>query len=109
MSSEQDPLLPRTQPAPEIYGYGYSRLQQAQSEEQGQEQDKFEDNEQDISTNSSPLTSILALFTIIVALSFLIALLLPGGLHLPRDNAKNETSSIDARVDKIMSENPLIG
>ena len=111
MSNEYDPLLPRDKPAPEISGYGYStsssKQYQGNAEEEIEETTKLE--LQVNSRDSSPLSTTLGLFVIIVSLSIFIALLVPGGLWSSLRDAKNETLSTKARVDSIMSKNPLIG
>ena len=109
MSSEYDPLLPRDKPAPEISGHGFSKS----SSERYQEQDEEEVNETsrvELQTASSLLKTVIGFFTVVVSLSLLIALLVPGGLGSSwKKNVKNNTSSIKVRVDSIMSQNPLIG
>ena len=122
MSSEQDPLLPRgvvtparssttlsyltvqDQPAPEITGYGFSRQPNEGNGHPEQEEDQaFAVNK------ASPLNTILGLFTFVVGLALVIALFVPGGLKSTGGDTKNETIGIELRVDKILSENPLIG
>ena len=105
MPSEHDPLLPRNKPAPEITGYGFSN-NQYQSTEQDIENAEVE---REVTSSPSPLSTIFGLFTIIVSFAFLIALLVPGGISFPWDSTSNKTLSIKARVDKILSDNPLIG
>ena len=111
MSNEYDPLLPRDKPAPEISGYGYSKSSskqyQGNAEEEVEEATKLE--LQANPRDSSLLSTILGLFIFIVSLSIFIALLVPGGLGSSLEDAKNETLSTKARVDSIMSKNPLIG
>ncbi|MCJ1406667.1 hypothetical protein MMC19_000733 [Ptychographa xylographoides] len=104
MPSEHDPLLPRNKPAPEITGYGFSN-NQYQSTEQDIENAEVE---REVTSSPSPLSTIFGLFTIIVSFAFLIALLVPGGISFPWDSTSNKTLSIKARVDKILSDNPLI-
>ena len=111
MSNEYDPLLPRDKPAPEISGYGYStslsKQYQGNAEEEIEETTKLE--LQVNSRDSSPLSTTLGLFVIIVSLSIFVALLVPGGLWSSLRDAKNETLTTKARVDSIMSKSPLIG
>ncbi|MCJ1282028.1 hypothetical protein MMC26_001351 [Xylographa opegraphella] len=106
MVTEQDPLLPRDKPAPEITGYGYSR--ETSDQYDYSRQDREDEAETAPSSIASPLLTIFGLFTIIIGFALLIAVLVPGGIDLHWGDTKNETLSIKARVDKILSENPLI-
>ena len=108
MPSEYDPLLPRDKPAPEISGYGFSKSSSKQYQEHNDEEVE-ETSKIELQTTSSPLKIIVGLFTIIVSLSFFVALLVPGGLGSYLKGAKNEPLNTKARVDSIMSKNPLIG
>ena len=67
------------------------------------------DEKQDIVPRMFSLTAVLKLATTMITLSSLIALLQPGRLILPVASVQNGGLSIPARVDKILSENPLIG
>jgi len=107
MVTEQDPLLPHDKPAPEITGYGYSR--ETNNQYDYSQEDGVDDTEPIRSSSASPLSTIFGLFTIIVGFALLIAVIVPGGIELPWDNTKNKTLSTKARVDKILSETPLIG
>ena len=106
MSRECDPLLPRDQPAPEISGDGYSKLQAGKSQER---EAACEDDYQDSLSSTNPLKTFIALFAIVVTVAFLISLAVPGGLGFSRGNTKHDDLGIKARVEKIMSEYPLIG
>ena len=120
MPSETDPLLPQGNSAPEITGYGFSKastsdyqysntaLQNAVVvEEEGEEYpDQF-------GTTKSPLRTLLSLFSIVILFALFITLLIPKGLgdrlQSPIDEPKTGPKTIEARVNKILSENPLIG
>ena len=113
--SETDPLLPQNNPAPEISGYGFSKrsklqrrmrsevIDQQHVESKGDETDRQQDG------SSSALRIIFSIFAIVVGLAILVTLLVPGTWDLPWHAPKDETSTIQARVDKILSKNPLIG
>lgn len=105
MPSEVDPLLPKNDPAPEISGYGYSKLSKGQFE--SAEDAEYEESLPQADVSS--LKSILALFAVVVGFALLIALLVPGGLGSVPKSAKNESQTIRARVNKILTETPLIG
>ena len=106
MPSESDPLLPKGKPAPEISGFGYSPTP---NEDPGDEEEKTTRRDYRSQISTSPLTIILALFTIVVGIGLFVALLAPGGLGAPDEIPRNHTPPSTARVDKILSENPLIG
>ena len=103
--SETDPLLPRNRPAPEISGYGYSQF----PNEQLSEQEVKDGDDEDIDSRPSPLSTILALFTIVVSFALFIALLVPGGLGSSGDETKNKSMNVKERVNKILTKTPLIG
>ncbi|MCJ1245113.1 hypothetical protein MMC30_002314 [Trapelia coarctata] len=105
MASEQDPLLPRNKGAPEInYGYPVEETETYDTEQQK----VIQDGKADVDT-SSPIRAFITLFTIVVGLGLLICFFVPGGASFPWDRyPKNETLSTEMRVEKILSENPLI-
>lgn len=105
MPSEVDPLLPKNDPAPEISGYGYSELSRGQFE--SAEDPEYEESPPQ--ADVSPLKSILALFAVVVGFALLIAVLVPGGIGSGLKSSKNESLTIRARVNKILTETPLIG
>ncbi len=105
MSSEIDPLLPQTRSAPEISGHGFP--QPASNEDQ-----RLEDHEESMSPSSNAYSSLrrsIALFTIVVFLSLFIAVVLSGGPRSKDENRQRDNATIAARVDKILSQTPLIG
>lgn len=112
MPSETDPLLPRNTPAPEISGYGFSKsstqylhLNEIVEEESTAEAPTDEpSNQRD--AGPPPLRSLLSLFTVVVGFALFISLLIPGNGGPWQDDGP---PSIKARVDKILSETPLIG
>lgn len=123
MPSETDPLLPQGNSAPEITGNGFSQgsypnhqyktkdiwneVFVEEAEEQGSE------SLDQISTTSSPLRILFSLFLIVVLSGLSITLLIPKGLgdrwQGPRADPPTNPGTIEARVNKILSENPLIG
>lgn len=113
-ASETDPLLPQGSSAPEISGYGFSRPAEARYQAQRNviertEYVKDKDVENRSTKGFSPLRILLTLFTIVVGLAVFITLLAPGSLDTPWRGPKDDTSTIEARVTKILTENPLIG
>lgn len=113
-ASETDPLLPQGSSAPEISGYGFSRPSKARYQPQKivieqTEYAKDEDVEDRSTEGFSPLRILLTLFTIVVGLAVFVTLLLPGTLDTPWRGPKDDTRTIEARVNKILTENPLIG
>ena len=117
MSSETDPLLPRGNTAPEISGPGFSskRARASHSADQGHtfksHEDESDQKSQVTTRGTSPLTTIITLFVIVVALGGIISFLVPGDSRLPsrgRDSPPTHHDT-DARVGKILSETPLIG
>ncbi len=114
--SETDPLLPQGVSAPEISGYGFSRRSHNQNQKWSEVIDQVEDGEDkgdgpadQTDGRSSPLRTIVALFTIVVGLALFITLLIPGTWDAPWQAPGDDGSAFQARVDKILKENPLIG
>ncbi|KAK4942205.1 hypothetical protein LTR10_017962 [Elasticomyces elasticus] len=119
-STEIDPLLPQNEPAPEIQGYGFSRYRgyegiqplETDSEEKGpDDSNEEEDDAQSFSTTStkSAINAIASLFTAVVFVAILVALLSP---KLRNDNplplpTKPPTSFKD-RISAILEGTPLI-
>ena len=118
MPSETDPLLPRGNTAPEISGYGFSRPAKPQYQTtQNEVLDYPEENEYKSEEQLRPsygdismLRTILILFVVVVGLAMFISLLLPGAFEFPWNNTpKDDVLTVKARVEKILSETPLIG
>ena len=112
MPTEFDPLLPRSKPAPEISGDGYTTTPAEPDQKLREQQEEVDDDvaKQEYQTTKSPLRAIFALFTTSVVFAMFIAVLVPGGLGaLWEGSAKNETLTFKARAEKIMSKTPLIG
>ena len=114
--SETDPLLPKGASAPEISGYGFSKPSQVNHQKEDEVVDWDEDIDDGDNTpltltfeGISPLRTTITLFTIVVSLAILITLLMPGTPYVPGKKPGDDTLKIRARVDKILSENPLIG
>ena len=117
MPSETDPLLPRGNTAPEISGYGFSRPSKPQYQTQNEVLDYPEDIEDKSKQQSRPsygdislLRTILVIFVLVVGLAMFVSLLLPGAFEFPWKNApEDDILTVKARVEKILSETPLIG
>ena len=126
MPSEIDPLLPNNEPAPEIVGYGYSRAQKEDYYDNSQIQyqthinkssvpdhGRETDSESQAGTNSSPLRTILSIFTIVVGFGLILSILISGEFgkspKAPQIAPSKPPTSINERVEKILSEHPLIG
>lgn len=125
MSSEVDPLLPRNKPAPEISGYGYTKPNaSAEVTFEGappcyrnyDDSVKDEDVDDDTSATSpsakSALGTICIIFIFVVLLVFVASIALPGGLGgsqpAPEPVPGRPPSTVEARVDQILNNTPLI-
>ena len=117
MPSETDPLLPRGNTAPEISGHGFSRPSDSKYQIQSEVLDYPEDLEHESEQQArptygdiSPLRTIIVIFFIVVGLALFASLLLPGGFNPPRDKVpKDDALTVKARVNRMLSEIPLIG
>lgn len=117
MPSETDPLLPKGKTAPEISGHGFSRPPQSQYQIQNEVLDSPEYVESESEPkppssygNISPLRTIFAIFVVVVGLAMFVSLIIPGAFEFPWDKfPKDDAPTVKARVDKILSETPLIG
>ncbi len=121
MATETDPLLPQGNSAPEITGHGFSQglnpdykyKNKAVENEVFTEEAEEAGDESSDNTTSSPLRTLFSLFCIVVLFAFSITLLIPKGLgdrwQGPKDEPHTNPQTIEARVNKILSENPLIG
>ena len=121
MASETDPLLPKGNSAPEITGYGFSKpATSSHSRQSPPEQQTEQQHERSVSVDKessaqvnggpSPLRTIFILFTIVVGLALVITLSFPGALkQVPYRPSNDSSSTIEARVDEILSDTPLIG
>lgn len=110
--------MPQNASAPEITGHGFSTKSNPKNPLQrdyslvNDEDLNYTPRDDSLGQNNldkSPLCTIMARFTIIVSLAFFIALIVPGGLGSPRGRPESHDLTVKARVDKILSENPLIG
>lgn len=119
MPSETDPLLPKGKTAPEISGHGFSRPSQSQYQIQNEvlhspgyieSEGEREQKAPSSYGNISPLRTIFAIFIVVVGLAMLVSLIMPGAFEFPWDKLpKDDALTVKARVDKILSETPLIG
>ena len=123
MPSETDPLLPNTEPAPEIVGYGYSRQQRTDHQESKShynrdiaeplDQDGSTEDETQAGTDASPLRTIFTIFTTVVCFGVFLSILMTGKLgrpsNTPHPNPFKPPASVAGRVEKILSDHPLIG
>ncbi|KAL9127377.1 MAG: hypothetical protein Q9217_003733 [Psora testacea] len=116
MPSETDPLLPQANSAPEVTGYGFSKSLNAPpsngslNEHYSTAEDRGKEEAYRSNGDESPLRTIIALFTIVVGVAFVITLAITGS-HVPtlKNPEDGGATTIKARVDKILSETPLIG
>jgi len=113
MPSEFDPLLPQSNPSPEISGYGYAKSKQDQPEIV-QDQDEDEENDPTAtadpsSSAGSPLSTLVGLFTFVVAVGLLITTFMAGSNSEPRDPPGPSRPGLSERVEKILDHTPLIG
>ncbi|KAL8755148.1 MAG: hypothetical protein Q9199_003852 [Rusavskia elegans] len=99
MPSEVDPLLPHNDVSPEIIRSGDGRVKDIANER--------DSNEKPYRAATSSLRSLLAMFTFVVGIVLVITWLSPGA---GRASSPAPTSPADltARVNKILSTNPLI-
>ena len=123
MASETDPLLPRGNSAPEITGDGFSKGSDTDYQYKNEARPVLEREDiveetgdepfDEVETFASPLRTICYLFFMIVLFALFIAFLIPKGLRDrwqgPGDNPLPHPQTVEARVNKILSENPLIG
>ena len=117
MVLETDPLLPKGASAPEITGYGFTRPSKIHYQTQSEavspidnQEDKDQEWEYASPTSFSPLRTLISLFAIVVGLAVFITLLAPGVFDMPKGSRpKDDPATLDARVNKILSEIPLIG
>lgn len=116
-SSETDPLLPKGNTAPEISGYGFSKKPNSIRSEVIDDVEDIEDKSFELVNHTerglSTLRILSALSAITVGLAILITLLVSGTWDALRDSLqgtpRDVDSNIQARVDKILERNPLIG
>ncbi|MCJ1306557.1 hypothetical protein MMC25_000200 [Agyrium rufum] len=120
MATEQDPLLPRGPTAPEITGPGFRpstyEYFSTNNTRPTIKREYSASKEQSSQDEPSPLKTILGLFIIVVSFGLILTALVPGGLlSQPTDQTPTKGNfthppgtSIDARVEKILSNTPLI-
>ena len=124
MPQETDPLLPNNEAAPEIVGYGFSHKQKPGHQKQlknkypshvveAVEEDNDKGADTRLGTNTSPLATILTIFSVVVCFGLFLSILISGqsgkAVKAPQDAPPKRTSSIASRVERILSEHPLIG
>ena len=122
MPFETDPLLPKGNTAPEISGYGFSKPSESQyhqNEVLDSPQYEYIENENESEqkarpsyTDISPLRTIFVILVVVVSLAMFFSLLMPGAFESPWNKnkaPKDDALTVKARVDKILSETPLIG
>lgn len=120
MPSETDPLLPNNDPAPEIMGEGFSRKTPRNNYQKERLSDAVEVTGQngddsppaEAGLGASPLRTIFTNFTIVVgfalAISVLIRIRYGGPDQAPEVSAPKAPTAIADRVDRILTENPLL-
>lgn len=114
---ETDPLLPQGRSAPEISGYGFRNPsnfndyppQSEVMEEAGEFEGKDDAQALRDGGGFSPLRVLVVLFAIVVGLAMIITLLSPGTADRPQSPPQDDAPTIQARVNRILMENPLIG
>lgn len=113
-ASESDPLLPQGSSTPEISGHRFSKPSKARCQSQRRVieeteyiQDKDVENRR--TEGFSPCKTLLTFFMIVVGLAVLTTLLVSGTLDIPWHGPEGNSSTIEARVKKILTETPLIG
>lgn len=114
---ETDPLLPQGRSAPEISGYGFRNPsnfndyppQSEVIEEAGDIEVKDDAQALRDGGGFSPLRVLVVLFAIVVGLAMIITLLSPGTADRPQSAPQDDAPTIQARVNRILTENPLIG
>ena len=112
-----DPLLPQGESAPEISGHGFSKRQnrdyhthQVEVLDHAEEYDAKDEGQAVQSSENMPVLRIMiTMFMIVVGFAAFVTLLFPKTFDVPWHSPKGGPSSTKARVDKILSENPLIG
>ena len=111
MPSELDPLLPKNKPAPEISGDGFDHNAPEIQDPEEQKRRVVDEEDLNMVSSSSPLRTLVTLFTVVVGFGILLSLLVPGGLGIswPWGKPSKGSTNIQERVSKIMRENPLIG
>ena len=115
--SISDPLLPQGESAPEISGHGFSNrpkrdygTHQVEVMDRAEEYEtKNEEQAVQSSENMPVLRILITMFMIVVGFAAFVTLLFPKTFDVPWHSPKSGPSSIKARVDKILSETPLIG
>ena len=115
--SEVDPLLPKGKGAPEISGYGFSDSGKDSSSIDSQDEryswagNNSMTRKNRFKEDFSPLRIILVLVWLVVGLALIAVLFSPGVLNpaLGRPHDSDSAPSIGLRVDKILSDVPLIG
>ena len=114
-----DPLLPNNEPAPEITGQGFSRRSKKGQREEvcpsytaeisQESEDKAPVNNDDAGV--SPMRRVLIVFIIVVGFMLAISSLFTSRLRSdqpPLINPSKPSRAIEARVKKLLTENPLI-
>ncbi|KAI4119805.1 MAG: hypothetical protein LQ345_000364 [Seirophora villosa] len=105
MPSELNPLLPQTEPAPEIQGHRTKRRQNIEDDENKKDSGGDIDSP---SLTASSFRTIMFIFIFVVALGLLTSYGFSDGFHRRASTRPLVPhTNITARVDKILSENPL--
>lgn len=105
MSTERDPLLPQSAPAPEISLYG---ARPAITQQPDVQEPVEESQVPDANTGKPWFDRVLSVVSIAVALGVFIVLVWPDALRSIGKDLGRELS-IKERVDQIVSKTPLIG
>ena len=111
MASEVDPLLPRNEPSPEIFGDGFSRKKGSQeiSYDEPQTNDQAEPGETlENSTTRTALSSIISIFTVVVLIAFLSTLYYSDESPRQPKPLPAPARTILERANRILDDTPLI-
>lgn len=119
MSTELDPLLPQNEPAPEISGHGYHHAKRPENNDYEdlvvQDSDRDKGFARDVATpdaGTSSLRTIIVLFVSVVILGLLLSFISSDGFRGEKGQPRSPLIPRDsphARVDRLLSKNPLFG
>ncbi|KAL8928271.1 MAG: hypothetical protein Q9208_001981 [Pyrenodesmia sp. 3 TL-2023] len=117
MSTEVDSLLPQNEAAPEISGHGYRHAKRPENNDSEdyvlQDMDEDKGSARDMATSTagtSSLRAIIGLFVSFVALGLFLSFISSEGLNGKKEQPRSLLTPDDspgARVDRILTENPL--
>ena len=110
MSSELDPLLPSSKTAPEISGFGYTSDRDIEIKEELERDDARQDVEgTPTGIGSNILKTVSVLFVVVILFALIISVSSSREPNPADDSSNSASLSIEARVDAILEDTPLIG